>query len=78
LCTREQEYWMQPTLSELEERVDPGVFFRISRAAMVNLNWIDEVVPLVGGYGEVALKNGTRLEVSRRRMKELVQALEGN
>jgi two-component system LytT family response regulator len=78
LCTREQEYWMQPTLSELEGRVDPGVFFRISRAAMVNLNWIDEVVPLVGGYGEVALKNGTRLEVSRRRMKELVQALEGN
>jgi len=30
-----------------------------------------------GGSGEVLLKNGARLEVSRRRFRELMQALEG-
>jgi hypothetical protein len=33
--------------------------------------------PLPGGSGEVALKNGARLEVSRRRYRELLQALAG-
>jgi DNA-binding LytR/AlgR family response regulator len=41
------QYWMDPTLNELEARLDP------------------------------ALKNGQRLEVSRRRFRELLQALEG-
>jgi hypothetical protein len=36
-----------------------------------------EVIPLTGGQGEVILKSGTRLEVSRRRMKDLVDTLEG-
>jgi len=31
-----------------------------------------------GGSDEVPLKNGQRLEVSRRRFRDLLQALEGN
>ncbi len=78
LVTREHEYWMQPTLADLEKRLDSATFFRVSRAAIVNLNMIDEVAPLVGGYGQVSLKNGQRLEVSRRRMSDLMNALQGN
>ncbi len=78
LCTREQEYWMQPTLTDLEKRLDSTIFFRVSRAAIVNLNAVEELQHLVGGYGAVILKNGTRVEVSRRRMRELVDALGGN
>jgi two-component system LytT family response regulator len=70
------QYWMDPTLNELEGRVDPARFFRISRAAMISLNAVAEVFPMPGGSGEVLLKNGQRLEVSRRRFRELLQALE--
>ena len=71
------EYWMDPTLNELEQRLDPARFFRISRATLINLNAVTEVFPLAGGAGEVLLKNGRRLEVSRRRFRELLEALAG-
>lgn len=69
------QYWMDPALNDLEKRLDPARFFRISRHALVNLNAVTEVFPLPGGSGEVALKNGQRLEVSRRRFRELLAAL---
>jgi len=72
------QYWMDPTLNELEERLDPARFFRISRAALVSLNATAEVHPLTGGAGEVVLKNGRRLEVSRRRFHDFLRALAAN
>ncbi len=75
LCAVDSEGWMQPTLNQLEERLDPARFYRISRAAIVNLQAVKEVVPLIGGHGEVKLRNGSRLEVSRRRFKGLLEAL---
>ncbi|MBZ5622419.1 MAG: response regulator [Acidobacteriia bacterium] len=69
------QYWMDPTLNELEERLDPARFFRVSRAALINLNAVAEVFPLTGGSGEVLLKNGQRLEVSRRRFRDLLESL---
>jgi two-component system LytT family response regulator len=69
------QYWMDPTLNELEQRLDPARFFRISRAALINLNAVAEIFPLPGGSGEALLKNGHRLEVSRRRYRELLEAL---
>jgi two-component system LytT family response regulator len=67
------QYWMDPTLNELELRLDRSRFFRISRASLVNLNAVERVIPLPGGAGEVLLKNGTRLEVSRRRFNDLLR-----
>jgi two-component system LytT family response regulator len=69
-------YWLDPTLTELEQRLDPGRFCRVSRAALINLNAVAEVQPMPGGAGEVVLKNGERLEVSRRRYRELLESLE--
>lgn len=77
LHTHDQQYWMEPTLADLEKRLDPSGFCRISRAAIVNLDAVHEVIPLIGGHGDVLLKNGARLEVSRRRLRELIQKLEG-
>jgi len=71
------QFWMDPTLNDLETRLDPGRFFRISRSALINLNAVTEVFPMPGGSAEVAMKNGQRLEVSRRRYRELLQALAG-
>jgi len=71
------QFWMDPTLNELEQRLDAVRFFRISRAALINLNTVAEIFPLPGGSGEVLLKNGVRLEVSRRRFREMLETLEG-
>lgn len=72
------QYWMDPTLNELELRLDRSRFFRISRATLINLNAVEQVIPLPGGSGEVLLKNGSRLEVSRRRFNDLLQLLDGS
>lgn len=77
LHTRGQPYGMQPTLNDLETRLDPAQFFRVSRAAIVNLDAVAEVAPMIGGSGEVRLNDGTRLEVSRRRYRALTDRLGG-
>ena len=77
LVAENGRYWMDPTLNELEERLDARRFFRISRSALVSLNCVTEVFPLPGGGGEVLMKNGDRLEVSRRRYRELLEAIAG-
>ena len=67
--------WMEPSLSELEHRLEGAGFFRISRQTLVHLAAIAEVIPLVGGHGQVRLKNNETLDVSRRRLKELLRQL---
>jgi two-component system, LytTR family, response regulator len=69
------QFWMDPTLNDLEQRTDRKRFFRISRSALVSLNAVTEVHPLPGGSGEALLKNGQRIEVSRRRFREFLEAL---
>lgn len=77
LHTRDREYVLDPTLNDLEERLDAAVFFRISRAAIVNLDSIIEVRPLIGGTADVALNTGAVLEVSRRRLRDLLERMGG-
>ena len=69
--------WMQPSLVDLEARLDPGAFVRISRSALVQLSHVAEVVPQPSGGGEIVLRDGTRLPVSRRRLPELLGRLGG-
>jgi DNA-binding LytR/AlgR family response regulator len=76
LWTAEKYYWMEPALTELEDRLDDAGFFRISRQALVNLSLVEEVIPLIGGHGQVKLANGKVLDVSRRRMRPLIEQLE--
>jgi two-component system LytT family response regulator len=78
LVTAGQHSWMQPTLNELDARLDPRQFCRISRAAIVNLDAVREVTPQDGGQGIVTLADGTKLEVSRRRFAELTNRLAGS
>jgi two-component system LytT family response regulator len=66
---------LQPSLSDLEERLDPDGLYRISRSAIVNLDAVEEVLPGAGGPAEVQLSNGLHLEVSRRRFKTLIEKL---
>jgi two-component system LytT family response regulator len=76
LVTDAASYLMDPTLNELEERLAPSRFFRISRAALISLNAVAKINPLPGGSGEVLLKNGRLLEVTRRRFRGLLECLQ--
>ena len=75
LQCRDRHYWMQPSLQDLEHSLDPAHFIRVSRSAIVNLNAVGEVFPMPGGGGELRLTTGSRLEVSRRRFKALIDRL---
>jgi len=77
LYTSTESYVMEPTLSDFERRLNPAAFCRISRTAIVNLDYVSEVGMLVGGYGDALLKTGVHLDVSRRRLRALMEALEG-
>jgi two-component system LytT family response regulator len=77
LHTRDRAHVLEPTLSDLEERLDAALFFRLSRATIVNLESVTEVRPLIGGTADVVLTNGATLEVSRRRVRELLERLGG-
>ena len=78
LHTRDRGYVLDPTLNDLEERLDADLFFRISRGAIGSLDAVTEVQPLIGGIVNVMLHTGVALEVSRRRVRSLLERLQGS
>jgi two-component system LytT family response regulator len=62
-------------MQTLDERLDPAIFFRIHRSAIVRLDRIDTLLRHPGGDYGVRLKNGTELSLSRGRRDELEQKL---
>jgi two-component system LytT family response regulator len=65
------------SLATLEERLDSGMFFRISRSAVVNLERIAEVVPYRDGKYIIVLDDSehTEITVGRGRAGELKERL---
>lgn len=63
------------SLSALEQRLDPSVFFRAGRKHIVNLKWIDRVTNGVADNLVVTLKTGQEIEMSRRQSARLKDAL---
>lgn len=58
--------FLKRSLNQLEEKLDPAVFFRINRAQMVNKAFIGQIHRLAGGKLNISLKTGQLLEVSDR------------
>ena len=54
------------TLNYLDERLDDNTFFRANRKHIVNLKWIASIEPWLNGGLLVKLKDGQKIEVSRR------------
>lgn len=59
-------YLHRDTLSHLLDALDPARFLRIHRGVIVNVERIREVHPLFNGNAEIVLRDGTRLDLSRR------------
>lgn len=66
-----RRYLVRETMQVLEERLDPGRFMRIHRSVIVRLDRVEGMRRGSGGDGEVLLKGGGRLRVSRTRREAL-------
>jgi two-component system LytT family response regulator len=54
------------TMSELEEKPDPGRFVRIHRSTIVNVDRVSGIRPEDQGEFQVLIDDGTKLRLSRR------------
>ncbi len=72
--TGEGRFVLDRTLDELETLLAPR-FQRTHRSAMVALEAVKELVVEAGGFGELVLREGSRLPVSRDRMAEVRRRL---
>ena len=63
------------SLSAVEARLDPNLFFRANRNALVNLSAIAQIDPWVNDGYRLLLRDGQTLEVSRRQARELRERL---
>lgn len=62
-----ETHLLRETLNQLEQRLDPGRFFRVHRSAIVPIDRVREVRPLRRGDRELLLADGSRVRLSRAR-----------
>jgi two-component system LytT family response regulator/two-component system response regulator LytT len=65
-------YMTNYTLKEIEERVDPSVFFRAHKSAIVNLTRVREIVPWFGGRYKLVMRDAAGSEVALSRTQSRV------
>ncbi|MGE5234062.1 MAG: LytR/AlgR family response regulator transcription factor, partial [Acidobacteriota bacterium] len=56
---------LRQTLTDLERRLDPARFVRVHRSAIVNVERVREIHPLLRGDCALLLADGTRVRLSR-------------
>ena len=66
-----QRHLVHLRLADLEQRLDPATFARVHRSHIVNLDFVEAMIPNEDGRLEVVLRDGTRLMASRSRSREL-------
>jgi two-component system LytT family response regulator len=75
VCFKNERPLIARSLATLESRLDPSIFFRASRAQIVNLKWIDKVETGPAGNLVVTLRGGQEVAISRRQSAALKEAL---
>jgi two-component system LytT family response regulator len=63
------------SLSALEARIDPALFFRANRNTLVNLRAIASIDPWINEGYRLKLRDGAEIDVSRRQARELRERL---
>jgi two-component system, LytTR family, response regulator LytT len=57
------------TLKQLEERLDPEVFFRAHKSRLVNLQKVKAIVPWFGGRFKLVMRDRAESEVELSRIQ---------
>jgi two-component system LytT family response regulator len=63
------KYNLGASLKRLEERLDPAIFVRVHRNAIVNKNFVKRIYPWQKGHYRVELMDGENLDLSRENLK---------
>lgn len=63
---QEQKPLLYKSLNQIEEKLPPQHFFRANRQQIININFIQEVVPWFNGKLKLQMNNGQEVEISRR------------
>jgi DNA-binding LytR/AlgR family response regulator len=71
--TAGERYMTSFTLKDLEDRLDPDVFFRAHKSRLVNLTQVKAIVPWFGGRFKLVMRNpaNTEVELSRAQARVL-------
>lgn len=70
-----EKYRTDFTLKDLEQRLRSQLFLRIHRSRIVNLKLVKKLEPWFKDGFRLTMKNGTTLDVARRRVKDLKSQL---
>ena len=66
--------WVHSSLSRIEMKLDPMVFFKANRSEVIRLDTIERIEPgIKTGSSLAILKSGTEVEISRRQAQQLKQ-----
>ena len=65
ICTGNETHLLRETMTSIEQRLDPRLFLRVHRSAIVNLRYVKEVRTEQRGDSMVHLVNGHKLAMSR-------------
>ena len=73
-----RNHLLETTLENLEEDLDPKIFFRVSRKFYVNVNYIKDIVSYTNSRLQIKLKrfNEQEIIVSRERVRDFKLWLE--
>jgi two-component system LytT family response regulator len=63
--TKSDAYVLRESMKNMEAKLDPKIFVRIHRSAIVNIDCIKELEPWFHGEYIVIMRDGTRLTASR-------------
>jgi DNA-binding LytR/AlgR family response regulator len=63
---------LRETMKAIEARLDPALFVRVHRSAIVNLDSIAEIEPLEAGAFSVHLRDGSCHTVARRHRRQFL------
>ncbi|MBO9635539.1 MAG: response regulator [Chitinophagaceae bacterium] len=71
LYFNEKKVLIKRSLNQLKKILDPLLFVRVNRTALVNINFITQIKPLPDGRLDVSLQNGQTFTVSARQSSAL-------
>ncbi|HEX4311175.1 MAG TPA: LytTR family DNA-binding domain-containing protein [Acidobacteriaceae bacterium] len=74
ICTKTETHLLRQTMSDLEEKLDPGMFARVHRSAIVNLQYVKEVRTESRRDFAVLLVNGQKIPMSRSYHARILQS----
>ena|SRR5579864_9453431 len=70
-----QEHSMYYRLKDLERRLDPAEFVRVSRGLLVNVNAVARILAGTSGTNRVILQNGDEVRMSRIQVQRFRRVL---